>query len=626
MKFIKGILTNIVKGIRSNPIYIFLFFYAIVLLSLSLFRNASADETYYLKETALMAELLSKGKWVGDYGVGLHGFLFKLPVAIVFLIIGKPSVFVATIFTIMLSILSLYLFYRIVRNYFFKEKFAIWATILFSVGFHFIDISVSFNRDIPAVFTVLLFVFLFLRNSKVELIGLSLLLMLDAKEHVFFTVAPLYGIYLFLEFCRDFKKGKVLNRLVDSGKKLFAAYFLPLTWIIVMFTTSFVPVNMFVASILGFTEIGQDWNKGNFSTEVASKNLMAGSEKNIPKLSETTNYSEKCLAQASKKNVDCITLEFLDVILSYIGKILYPRTFSFISIPKIIVLPSIIHAISLFISWWKKKRKEYILPMILLFNTLIIIFRASHGRYLLGASFSYALFFLLFIRDGFKNIAYSRNVLIATTVFVISGLFFESTFLLPKIILEISLLILLWAIWIFRLKEESKLYLIKSVFLGSLIMGMFLTVLAFSFEIGQISSYIKYGYNREARSILEQFSKEEKIWINDFGSGELINVYRENYYNEAEWNWKLAKWIPKRALLRTYSYENTFSFEIGDIEGFHLAINEEKIEKIVLVVSTVQEDFVEHERLDNLKMQEWLKLVEVVELKNKIVYIFEVED
>jgi len=618
-------LRKFIKNLRSKPIYIYILLYTVVLLFLSLFRNASADEAYYLKEVSLVAELLRHGIWLGDYGVGLHGVLFKIPVALIYIIIGKSSIFLATSFTILLTSACLVIFYKIVREYFLKEKYAIWATILFSVTFHLLETTLSFNRDIPAAFTVLLFVLLFLRNAKAKSLALIFLLMLDAKEHVFLTVSTAYLIYLIIDFIRDFNIAKSFNLFGLFLKKIIVTYSLSFVWIILMFTTSIVPMNMFVASIGGVIEAGQDWNKSQFSTEVASQNLMEGAEKNIFKVSELSNIEKICSPTKEEKSAKCVIISLFDTAISYFGKILYPRTFSFISIPKIIVLPAIIHAMVLLVHWYKKQDKKYLLPIMLFVNIAVVILRVSHGRYMLGVSFLFILFFILFLKDGYRKVRYFRNVLLATTIFVLLGLLFETTFLIPKIILELSLLISMWSIWFFRNKGKFLKSFTKKIFLLGLITGMFLTYLAFSYEIGQISSYIKYGNNREIDIVTNYLKKEERVWINDFGSGELINVYRENYYNEPEWNWELASWIPKKHLLKTYSYNNTFSFGIDRIESFYQMVNKYQIEKIALVVSTLDESLLEQDKLPILKSQNWLKLINEIKLKNKILYIFEVK-
>ena len=274
--------------------------------------------------------------------------------------------------------------------------------------------------------------------------------------------------------------------------------------------------------------------------------------------------------------------------------------------------------------WWKKKDQKYILPIILLFNILIIILRVSHGRYLLGITPLAIIFFILFIRDGFKNTKYSRNILLATTVFTILGLFFESTFVELKIILEISLLILFWAVWFFRNKKEKPFYLVKYLFLFALTAGMFLTVLAYSFAIGQLSKYIRYGYNLETETIVKEFEPDENILINNYGSGDLIYVYRKNYFNQPEWYWGLADYIPKKSLLKTYSKENTFSLDSIETKDIKDEIRNKHIDKVVLVASTIKgEMFASQNRLKDIQSMKELKLDKKVNLKNKVMYIYE---
>lgn len=644
------LIQKLLNKIKANPVYLYIFLYLIFLLLFSLLRGATADETYYIRETQVIAELLKSGKWIGDYGVGLHGFLFKLPVALLFIILGQASVFVATIFTIILSIASLFLFYKISKDFFIKDKYSFWATVLLSVTLYFINTSISYNRDIPALFTVLLFLYFFLKNFNVWYIGISLLLMLDAKEHVFLTIAPFYAVYIFVKQIRILHQEGIFVTIKKVLIKCFVVYILPFLWIIMMLTTSVIPVNMFIISILGLTETGQVWNKSQFSTEVASKNLMDESAKEIPKLSEISSFIVACTPGTINSVVEkqpvlqediepnnskicseasdifCKIITFGDTVLAYFGKFMYPRTFSFISIPKIIVLPALIHAVTLLINWFKKKDMRYIISLILLFNVIVVILRASHGRYLLSVAPMFMFFFIMFIRDGLKRPIYFRKVLVMTTIFVLLGLLFESTFLEYKIVLELVLLSLLWAIWFLREKGEKALNFVRTIFLIALTCGMFLTAIAFSFSIGQVSSFINFGKNRETKEILEHLDNSEKIWINDFGSGDLINVYRKNTYIEPEWHWGLANWLPKKKLLKIDSVSNTYTSEISSMDDFRENIKNNEIDKVVLIVSELKDErFTNQEQLPNLLLQDWLSNKRRLQFKNKVVYIFNVE-
>ena len=618
------------KSIKENPIYLYILFYFLFLIALSFFRDASADEAYYLKETALIAELLKDGKWIGDYGVGLHGFSFKLPVAILFIILGKSSVFVATLFTILLSISSLLLFYKIVVKRFLRKKYASWSIVLLSVSLHFIGTSISFNRDIAALFTVLLFLYIFLnkKNNRL-LIGIIFLLMLDAKEHVFLTVAPLYMLYLFIEWVRKINRKEFWKHSKDFLYKNLVAYLPALVWVILMFTSSVIPINMFIPSILGAVETGQDWNIGHFSVEIGSQNTMGDEEKKITKISEIEIDSIGKEKFNTKKIKEIVTsfVNIADIIIAYIGKALYPRTFSFISVPKIIALPAVIHSIFLFKKWFKKRDKRYLLSLILWFNILAVILRASHGRYLLAVVPIFMLFFIMFIRDGLQKPRYFRKVIIATTIFVILGLFFETTFLEFKIVLEISLLLLFWMIWLFRDRSKKIISFSKNLFLVSLSSAMFLTTIMFSYKIGQISNYLKYGYNRGNENIALHLSKESRIWINDYESKDILDFYRGNLYIEPEWNWKLANWIPKKYLLKTNGEEKTFVSGFIDMGTFKEYIYGNKIEEVVFLKSTIIGDqFPYEERLEECFSQEWLTFEKEIELKNKIMYVFQVEN
>ena len=636
----KEMFKNITYKLKSKQIYLYILFYFLFLLSLSFLRNATADETIYLKETLLISELLKNGIWIGNYGVGLHGFLFKLPVALIFILIGKPSVLVATLFTISISIASVILFYKIVKRFFKEGNYAFWSTVIFSMMFYFINTSIIYSRDIPAIFTVLLFLYLFLNESKNWLIGLSFLLMLDAKEHIFLTVAPLYALYVVINYV-FFVKGKgVWEKTKKIISKLIVAYILPFIWVLLMFTTSIIPMNMFVASVSGLIDTGMSWNKSQFSTEVATQNFLKDEEaKSMPSLKKIDNLEGHCNIgspnnsglndlelEISNDSLICKFVHWGDIVLGYTGKLLYPRTFSFISVPKIITLPAIVFSISMLITWFKKKDKRIILPMILLFNVLVLMIRASHGRYLLCVTPLFALFFVMFLDKGLKKEKYFRNVLIATTIFVILGLYFESSFLLPKIILEGGLLVLFWGLWFVR-KNKKLLSSLKQLFLFALAGGMFLTALAFSYSIGQISSYLKYGYNRETAKMAEELPKEERIWINNYGSSNLMGLFRNDLYTNPEWKWQLASWIPKKDLLKVYAEPNTYTFSIIKMEKFRERLEELEIETVAMVVSTIEEEkFSDQDKLTDLLSQELLQLKEVVELKNKKMYIFQVNE
>jgi len=149
----------------------------------------------------------------------------------------------------------------------------------------------------------------------------------------------------------------------------------------------------------------------------------------------------------------------------------------------------------------------------------------------------------------------------------------------------------------------------------------------FSYKIGQISNYLKYGYNRGNENIALHLSKESRIWINDYESKDILDFYRGNLYIEPEWNWKLANWIPKKYLLKTNGEEKTFVSGFIDMGTFKEYIYGNKIEEVVFLKSTIIGDqFPYEERLEECFSQEWLTFEKEIELKNKIMYVFQVEN
>ncbi len=167
--------------------HFFFIFISFFLLCLSLFRYPLNDGAYYLLETSNLYDILKSRQWIGNEAVGLHGFLFKLPAALLFFITG-PSVFMATLTTIALSMAGLVFFYRILGFFFVEERFRIFGVFMLSGSFFFLLSSVAFSREMPSLFSFLLLLFLLLKRGPYYLVGLALLLLLDAKEHVFISM------------------------------------------------------------------------------------------------------------------------------------------------------------------------------------------------------------------------------------------------------------------------------------------------------------------------------------------------------------------------------------------------------------------------------------------------------
>ncbi len=203
------------------------------------------DESLYFNETWLMSQLLQEGRWIGNYAVGLHGFLFKLPMALIFLITG-PSVEIVTIFNILLACITGLLFYNLSKKVLGKSEYGVLSTLILLSSFYFFISTPTYLREIPSVFVVVLFLYSLIDNWDKWKMSLIFLLLLDSKEYIFFVFALFYLILLLIE---SDKKG--VSKIVEVLKQYVLIMLPSAVWLVLMFTTSIIPMNMYVVSTLG---------------------------------------------------------------------------------------------------------------------------------------------------------------------------------------------------------------------------------------------------------------------------------------------------------------------------------------------------------------------------------------
>jgi len=320
--------------------------------------------------------------------------------------------------------------------------------------------------------------------------------------------------------------------------------------------------------------------------------------------------------------------------MAYLGKILYPRSFSFISVPKVVIFPVVYSSVMLVWKYIKSKKKEFNIfvfsALLILVWLLFYILRTSHGRYLLpilpfiGILLVYVFFFSNFTKKQ------KIGLISGTGVFVLLGFFFESSYLLPKIIIEIFLFIIL-ILALFK----PKLKLLKGIFISILSLFSLGIALLFSYTQGQINGYMNWGENREVDKVAKALPKKRLFWGNSFDNRNLLSVVNDEEKLEAEWKWELKDYIPKNKLLKTMGdvYSNyylvyqdpvTLKYDFGTLRKY---VNEKDIEKVVILYSTVKEREFENQFFyEEFVAFDWLALEQEVQLKNKIVYIFDVKD
>ena len=287
----------------------------------------------------------------------------------------------------------------------------------------------------------------------------------------------------------------------------------------------------------------------------------------------------------------------------------------------------------------------------------VYILRASHGRYLLPLAPVVILFFILYIRDGYKDICFSRWIIAGTAFFVLAGMTFETSYIGVKAALNVVLLTLLISlVYLYKkYRQESPLIKVAQVALVVVLgLGMAASALAFSYTKGQIRNFLNWGREWQVREIISHVDDAEHIWITPLLKwGQLPEFYRSDTHMEQFYahKWVLRGWIPKEtAFLR--NAPTTYSFYWNDIEEFRSDVTSYGIEYILLIQSRypgvkfpMEDNFVlldDHTYLysdafvtlrsklpqgDNfvlLEDQKWIDLIDIVELKNKRLYLLSV--
>ncbi|MCD4811904.1 hypothetical protein K8R14_04925 [bacterium] len=606
---------NIYKSFLCSkylPIVFFVLWFVFFII-LSLFRDVRLDENIYLGESAVIADLLKNGQWIGNYGVGLHGFLSKLLVGVIFIFSG-PSVFIATLINILFGIGSGIVFYRILNGHFKLSQIysLLGVTLLFS-SYQFVTYMPTFYRDIQALFFVLLIFNSILSKKSKWWTGVFLLLLLDSKEHVFYTFGPALVIWVIIESLMMYKGNwkKILESTVLSCIQLF----LPaLVYLVLMFTTSIIPLNIYNANILGLIERGTRELTRNFGLELATYNRDIATNVGVARAMFLINIPENVSPFLGYLYVS------INIVLQYIGKIFYPRTFSFFSIPFLMLVPSLSYLTKSFKSYFKEKNIERMFLPILLFTYLLIyIFHSSIGRYLIPITPIIIVYFLLFLKNIKQKEIFVRNTILVTIVFVIGGMYFEYSYVWIKVVF--SLFIIVGFLMMYYIEKGVIKYIIEI----SLSIFMVGTALLASYKHGQIESYLLYGYNRECEEILSLVDEDEVIWINNIGWDRLPFVLRSENVQDPEWRWKLKEWIPKKELLVQDIDIETYNFRIGGLENFENMLAKTGVSELVYISlhEGKEEDLLLNEdRLQELLDSTVLDLEERIDMKHKTIHLF----
>lgn len=577
------------------------------------FRNSTLDDDLYLFETSIMSDVLKRGGWIGNYGVGVHGFLFKLPVAFVFLLTG-PVMNVAVVWNIIIACASLYLFYLVLKEIFKKDLVALSGTLLLFTNFQFFLNLPTYMREMPVIFALLLFVYLLVKKKSYWVIGLSLLLVLDAKESVFFMILPGYLLSVLINEWGGFNL-KTLGRYIKS---YFQILLPSLILLLLMLFTQLIPLNTVIFTLIpGVTEGGVEYQMKHFEKEAATQNIVRLQNP------EAATVDTLLLIEPKEENKETSNvIKLVGILKNYIGKVLYPRTFSFLSIPLIIVVPALFSSLLVLKKSLHKKESLIVSLSIIMWSFIsIYILRQSHDRYLFPVTPIVLIFFLLFLIKVINNKKQYIWIWGITSLLSMVSLLFEAEYIMIKFLLA-GIMVSLLIFYIFFYKRTKRAVVYLCIVLSAMTFG----VSAFYYySSGQLKMYRQFGNDYEVKDIVTHFSKDEKILLNDIGWDLLPGIYRGNNQYNPEWKWELKDWVPRKKSLKMLDTTNTFLIMGESIEDDRIDIEKYDISKVGIVKSKIgNKPFSHQDRVEEYMKVDWLRFVEKKEFKNKELYIFEV--
>jgi hypothetical protein len=276
----------------------------------------------------------------------------------------------------------------------------------------------------------------------------------------------------------------------------------------------------------------------------------------------------------------------------------------------------------MFFKFLKKKDYTFVSFALILWSyILIFVLRASFDRYLFPILPVVVYFFVVFVKDLIKERKKFLLVLAITTALAFLGLLFEVDYISLKVILNVVIL-LLYIAYLLLYKKVKLMLTILFVVLSTI---TFSVITYFFYANGQLYYYRLWGKDYEVKKVLEYFDEDENIMINDPGWNMLINVYRGDNRYHPEWKWEFMDWVPRKNNLKSFEKFSAFQPVGISIANDIRSVENYDVDKVALIVSRLDEYSLTYEhKLERYKGADWLSLEEVIPLKNKDLYIFDV--
>lgn len=555
----------------------------VVGIALSIPRMVTPDEPWYLHDIGTIAQTFAEGRWIGNENVGWHGFLFKIPAALVLMLTG-PSVFAATSVYVIYAVCVCYLLRRFLARQRIVTVWIVCGMLLFVTSRHFLLTLPTVLCDMPVVLAALLLYWAIVSRANRWVIGLALLLILDAKEGVFFAFVPAIAVWAAIEEIA-FQKGVCRWRRMRELCARWTAYFLPATaFLVLMFTSGIVPLNMRNANILGLTTTGFHDMLFNFNPRHMSINLQYRTTRptrvrvpevtpvvsNILEIFRSEDVAEETNAflympsptahvrhadiAAGTQRIVTFGARTLTFAMAYVRKIFHWETFSFLSVPFYIIVPAIIMTWKVFRRGMREKSSPAI-ALVLLTWTYLFVYcsRVSSGRYLLPIVPLLIYYFCLYLEEAVRHRRFAVGVFISVVVFILVSMLFEIRYVGIKWSLHLFLLsvygIATYMVWRDALRGRRAM-IGYCVALAAVCLG----VAGASMLIGhgQIGRWARHGYNNRVADIVPYIPTEGRVCMLGVDT-KMIQFYLGDPVPTAEHTWRVHRRFPKAHLQRRYS-------------------------------------------------------------------------
>jgi hypothetical protein len=623
---------NLYKNKYLLILYSYLLFLGIIqLLYLSYYTGSQA---YYLRETITITECLKDFQWFGNEGVGLHGFIWKLPLSLVFIITG-PSVIIAGIYKLIIGLLTIHIFYKLSILLFKSEKWSALATFFFISSYLFLRQLTLYDPDSFLVLFLLAFIYSIFLNNK-YIIAILLLLILDSKEYAFFIVYLSMMIYIML-FDNAVISNSFLSNILFKIKKIIIISIPSFLFIFLMFFTSIIPINSFLTNFLMLKE-----NKKNTYTI----QLPVKPSTNIRSMNRASQIKDDELNELIKhaKNKDdeeefnfnhYIKASIKTVFSSFpIAKDIYPyfikslgdKIFTIFTFPKMFqvfaffgILFIILNKKSIFKGWY------FLIIYFLIFSSAFVLIGKMTRYYfpILPIAILFVIYFFINSKKYLKLFLFS---ILISLFFTYLGFIYESLILKEQLIIFIILFLILGLLLYpkFKIKYSDNVF-----FFFIIVFGLFTSMMQMygNYKYDQMKMTLKYGYVMEMDRISEFIPDDQKIILLSQYGYHLVNFYERNRIEKPEWKWKLPSYIPKKQLLKTnetliYPYSMIKNI-VNDSKKLKKFIVDNKINYLYYIDFEFHKNSKYEKLINSLNNQCIIELKEKHILKSKILSIYE---